>query len=655
MTAESNRGADGTFVCVWRDPPEPTTERLAPGGDIYAALSADGALTPGSTLYHPLFVGVRFHAPIAGGALTASRDPAPPNVAVLLRGLQHRNDAAADVAARGGALYSACERAGARGAWGALDARTRYYAWAARAADGGGLRFFALREPLRGCVELQFDRRADRVVLAAPRAGVALGGSPGAAAAKPASADELRRRRLAALGGGAADAPPPTPAPQPAPPAPPATRELRDALDVAAGASVSFDASAEFAGMNVRWLFARDGESGGVITIDGAARPILTLYGVGLDDEGEYWCESLVPAGAVAPSRRCRLQLVHADRASLARAASAARTAEHALGNGGSANGEVASLEAARRALDGALDDAAALWARLPTEQSTLLTLRSRVALALAATGDDATARALHFSSARRDAAAALRLIPGDRAALLAHAAAAEAEGRLSDAIESLETLRRMQAGAQRGSVDARLATLKAKLESEREDFRREFERAAAERAAATAAEAAARARADADTAAGGDGADDYEGAEQQRRRRRAEEAEASRRRRARDADARSRAPPRSAADGTAAWRERYDEYERRWAAWEADEAAGPGELPCPLSLELAGWHLCGLPPGAPRAEKRRAVKRALLRWHPDKLLQRFGARFAGDGGDAALELAAATARELNTLNAEVG
>ena len=143
--------------------------------------------------------------------------------------------------------------------------------------------------------------------------------------------------------------------------------------------------------------------------------------------------------------------------------------------------------------------------------------------------------------------------------------------------------------------------------------------------------------------------------AEQQRRRRRAEEAEASRRRRARDADARSRAPPRSAADGTAAWRERYDEYERRWAAWEADEAAGPGELPCPLSLELAGWHLCGLPPGAPRAEKRRAVKRALLRWHPDKLLQRFGARFAGDGGDAALELAAATARELNTLNAEVG
>ena len=78
MTAESNRGADGTFVCVWRDPPEPTSERLAPGGDIYAALSADGALTPGSTLYHPLFVGVRFHAPIAGGALTASRDPAPP-------------------------------------------------------------------------------------------------------------------------------------------------------------------------------------------------------------------------------------------------------------------------------------------------------------------------------------------------------------------------------------------------------------------------------------------------------------------------------------------------------------------------------------------------------------------------------------------------
>ena len=190
MTAESNRGADGTFVCVWRDPPEPTTERLAPGGDIYAALSADGALTPGSTLYHPLFVGVRFHAPIAGGALTASRDPAPPNVAVLLRGLQHRNDAAADVAARGGALYSACERAGARGTWGALDARTRYYAWAPRAADGGGLRIIALREQKRGCVELQFDRRADRVVLAAPRAGVALGGSPGAAAAKPASADE---------------------------------------------------------------------------------------------------------------------------------------------------------------------------------------------------------------------------------------------------------------------------------------------------------------------------------------------------------------------------------------------------------------------------------------------------------------------------------
>ena len=61
--------------------------------------------------------------------------------------------------------------------------------------------------------------------------------------------------------------------------------------------------------MNVRWLFARDGESGGVIPVDGAARPILTLYGVGLDDEGEYWCESLVPAGAVAPSRRCRLQL----------------------------------------------------------------------------------------------------------------------------------------------------------------------------------------------------------------------------------------------------------------------------------------------------------------------------------------------------------
>ena len=48
----------------------------------------------------------------------------------------------------------------------------------------------------------------------------------------------------------------------------------------------------------------------------------------------------------------------------------------------------------------------------------------------------------MHFSSARRDAAAALRLIPGDRAALLAHAAAAEAEGRLSDAIESLEMLK---------------------------------------------------------------------------------------------------------------------------------------------------------------------------------------------------------------------
>jgi hypothetical protein len=419
-----------------------------------------------------------------------------------------------------------------------------------------------------------------------------------------------------------------------------------------------------------QWYHSQEEQQPGA-PILGATRPVLRLSPLEVAHEGLYWCTvSMLSAGhsvdrafsnAVA-SRKAKVAFAPLDRFILEQFEAVASHAEDVLPpvedmhllQFYSKSGHVArstQVEIAKHVIsrvDATLslsnatrlgsivhvqERARKLCEQLPCEVSNLLTLRARAHLACAmwATLQHRNGEANdHAQQSRCHASAALKLLPGDRDALRVHASACYQCGRLGDAIESLERLLRITplSSPLHTQHRERLATMQSKLDSEWKRHRAKMK-----------AEAASTA----DTSHGFRGwkkteANSDTGKESPQK----EAADNNYQHRWEHSPGPETTAP-VGAKGTSArvlpkrgWREIFDQQEEQWNAFIRRLKHSTGAVAKLTSLHevpwpdggLRGFHFVGVGDGAPRQEKRKAIKKMLLRWHPDKFCT-FTSKFA--------------------------
>ena len=98
-------------------------------------------------------------------------------------------------------------------------------------------------------------------------------------------------------------------------------------------------------------------------------------------------------------------------------------------------------------------------------------------------------------------------------------------------------------------------------------------------------------------------------------------------------------------------WQESFAASEEAWL--EFSNSASPicsvQDIPWPDD-SLQGFKFVGVCESASRHEKRQAVKKLLLRFHPDKFFQKLSSRFRGDAAVLGQERALEVARRLTEL-----
>jgi len=305
------------------------------------------------------------------------------------------------------------------------------------------------------------------------------------------------------------------------------------------------------------------------------------------------------------------------------------------------------------------------LSAQLPVEISTLLALKARAHLLVsvgastlaAVDGTSSIDKHFHVEQSRRDAAAALKILPGDHDALHVHAEASERCGRLTDAIESLTMLWRLSSSTNCGTfVDGRpvwndYASRLAILEEQREEERR-IHRANASNKNNKKASHFGDFFYDRDSYTGEpfgsqrhDSTDDGRGGNYQR---------------ASAAPSTFPEPKFSKSTTSTSWRVMFAQQEEAWEIFcskgvEKDGKASTIDseriIPWP-SESLEGFQYVGVDVRASCQQKKQAVKKMLLRWHPDKFTQKFSKRFvSSELRETCRTMALAVARRLNDLS----
>jgi len=308
---------------------------------------------------------------------------------------------------------------------------------------------------------------------------------------------------------------------------------------------------------------------------------------------------------------------------------------------------------------------ARALSAQLPVEVSTLLGLKARAHLLisvgasmLAATdGTNRIDKQFHAEQSRRDAATALKVVPGDRDALHVHAEASERCGRLTDAIESLTMLRRLSSSTSHGSsVDGQpawndYASRLAILEQQREEERR-LHRANASNRNNDKTQRFGQPYYESDHYASEQyGPDDHTSTGDRR---------STNHQRAYSAPSSSPEMNSSKSDTSMSWHALFAQQEEAWELFcsQMDERDGKApiidsELSIPWPNEsLKGFQYVGVDVKVSRRQKKQAIKKMLLRWHPDKFTQKFSKRFvSSELREICRTVALGVTRRLNDLS----
>jgi hypothetical protein len=311
---------------------------------------------------------------------------------------------------------------------------------------------------------------------------------------------------------------------------------------------------------------------------------------------------------------------------------------------------------------------ARALLEQLPLEISTLLALKARAHLcasiglsaSAASGGDSRSERSPHAEQSRRDAAAALRLVPGDRDALHVHAASSERCGRLTDALESLAMLQRLSPRAKHGlpptdhpawnDFENRIAILERQRDEERRHHR----------------EFAARNTKTSSPFGKGyfDGSGSASEAQSAEEPQNTDHGERTRKTRPptyphHQSSSSGRSSGCSSSSGTSnaqAWRQMFAQQEEAWEVFcsQAGEAAtirSESSIPWPNEA-LTGFNFVGVDMSASRQQKKQAIKKMLLRWHPDKFAQKLSGRIKSlEVCESCQATALSVARRLNDLS----
>jgi hypothetical protein len=630
------------------------SDSLMRDGKLWQALVVLPSVNYHRVFHHPLFVGKRFELEPHGSALTLHEEKL----------VSISKDIPPEWCRRNGCLYEAALRAGTKNEWGALVRGPIYYLWAIVGNESQNpMKAFGLRQPTDGTTPFLYDDEKDCLVRQ-PLWLNELGHHESRGKAKvpnvkfdaPSipSREELRQKRLASMGETASTST--TRKPEHSNATRPIfgsgslveTESLRfleepvDQISVFAGDDVVLKIKVQSSfveALSFQWYHFHT-------PILGATRPALRLSPLGVVQEGQYFC--MVFAGShILKSRSCVVSFAPLDRyilESLEEVLSAAEEmlpsidsvvdahdASHIDADHSSREQHVTNAKALIGKIKAALNlshahefgspsviqrRASKLQDQLPCEVCGLLSLRARAHLICALWAPSARMNkgeaTEHAHQSRRDAMTALKVIPGDRDALRAHSAASQFVGRLGDAVRSLEVLLRITSEASPLHHQYRKLAkhLQHNLDQEWKRYRAEAESNFKQKCC-------------------GDGFKGWHGqpsSEEDKTDDSPRQKEQSQRHMPEAAIPTDKSTPETTDGIGKNWLEVFDMQEECWMAFVRRLREGAWtvnsfhDVPWPES-RLRGFHYVGKSNDASRQEKRKAIKKMLLRWHPDKFV----------------------------------